>query len=379
MGLLATPSAVEDEAVRVRADFPSVTLSLVAIALTLFAVRQSGAPARACAVLAGGALAAAVSVKLLAVTAVVPVLAIVLSRRPRLVREVAAGIGVVAGLFAAAYAGVLGPLWNDVVRFHLKAQTAQIEGAPKDLAGNVMKLVHTLTESRGVYSPFAWLVLLGAVGTIALRGRVLFEAVPLWLWAASSAVFLAWHRPLWAHDIVLLTAALAIAAGVGLATLLSRDVFGAEAIAVAGAVVIAVTLAHHIERSPAGETAGIEWAARVVRARTPPGSEVASDLPIIPFLADRRQPGALVDTSRTRLESGWLRTGTIIREIDRDPLAAVVIGHELASERRVMRAVRARFPVSIRRSGVSLPGEKPMTVQLYFPKAPTARAPSRSP
>jgi hypothetical protein len=72
-----------------------------------------------------------------------------------------------------------------------------------------------------------------------------------------------------------------------------------------------------------------------------------------------------------------LRTATIIREIDRDRLAAVVIGHELASDREVVRAVRARFPVSIRRSGVRLPGERPTTVELYLPKVPKAPAPSK--
>jgi hypothetical protein len=369
MALLAAPLPVEDEAVRVRADFPSVALSLVAIALTLFAIRRTGALGPAAATLAGGALAAAVSVKLLAATAIVPVLAIVLRHGRRHIFEMAAGVAAVVAAFAASYAGVLGPLWNDAVRFHLKAESTQIEGAPRDLAGNLAKIVNTLTDSHGVHSPFPWLVVVGAVGTLAAwRRRLLLEAVPLWLWAAASAAFLAWHRPLWAHDIVMLTAALAVASGVGVASLLAESRRAPKALAVACVLVIAASIAHHMQRAPAGENSGIKRAAAILRARTPEGSEVASDLPIIPFLANRRQPGALIDTSATRLGSGWLPTATIIREIGRDRLSAIVIGHTLASDRQVVRAVHARFPFSVRQPDISPPGEKPTTVWLYFPR-----------
>src|SRR5205814_2915402 len=92
-----------------------------------------------------------------------------------------------------------------------------------------------------------------------------------------------------------------------------------RALAAAAVLVAAATVAHHAERAPAGEDSGVKWAASMLRARTPAGSEVASDLPIIPFLAGRRQPGALVDTSRTRVGSGWLTTRTIVGEIERDP------------------------------------------------------------
>jgi len=369
MALLAAPLGVEDEAVRVRADFPSVALSLAAIALALFAVRRTGAVGQAAALLSGGALAAAVSVKLLAATAAVPVLAIVLRHGRRLLAAMAAGVAAVVAGLAASYAGVLAPLYSDVVRFHLEAQSERIEGAPSGVAGNLAKIVTTLTDSHGVYSPFPWLVVVGAVGTLAAwRRRLLLGAVPLWLWAAASAAFLAWHRPLWAHDIVILTVALALASSVGLATLLAERRPAARAVAAACVLVIAATLTHHMQRTSSGEDSGIKWAAAVLRARTPEGSEVASDLPIIPFLANRRQPGALIDTSTTRLGSGWLTTSTIIGSIDHDRLSAIVIGHNLASNGQVVRAVQARFPFSVRRDDVSLPGEEPSTVRLYFPR-----------
>jgi hypothetical protein len=367
MALLAAPLAVEDEAARIQADFPSVALSLGAIAMTFFAVRRRGPTAYVAATLAGVALAAAVSVKLLAVTAVVPVVALSLRHGRRLVAALAAGVAAVVAALAASYVGVVGSLWNDVVRFHLKAQSAHVEGAPRNLAGNLAKIVTILTDGQGIRSPFPWLVAVGAVATAAAwRRRLLLQAVPLWLWVAVSAVFLAWHRPLWGHDVVMLTAALAVASGVGLAQLLTGDSPAPKTLAAACVLVIAATIAHHMQRTPAGESSGIEWAAGVLRSHTPKGSEVASDLPIIPFLADRRQPGALIDTSTTRVASGSLTTATIIGEIERDPLSAVVIGHNLASDRQVIHAVLARFPFSVRRSDVGLPGEKPTTVRIYF-------------
>jgi hypothetical protein len=255
-----------------------------------------------------------------------------------------------------------------------------IHGAPSDLAGNLAKIASTLTSSHGLLSPFPWLVLIGALGTLAAwRRKVLLESAPLWLWAVVSVAFLAWHRPLWAHDVVMLTAALAVASGVGLAHLLADSRLAARSLAAACLLVVAASIAHHIQRTPAGEDSGIKWASSLLRARTPDGSEVASDLPIIPFLANRRQPGALVDTSRTRVESGWLSTRTVIAEIDRDRLSAVVLGHNLAADRNVVRAVQIHFPFAVRRGDVRLAGEKPTTVRLYFPRRPTDRTTQKAP
>jgi 4-amino-4-deoxy-L-arabinose transferase-like glycosyltransferase len=367
MALVATPLAVEDEAVRVRADFPSVSLSLLSIGLARLAVIGREGQRLTAGVLAGGALAAAVSVKLLAATAVVPVLAIVLVRARRLVLAVAAGAAAVAVVFVGAYAGVLGALWDDVVRFHLQAQSRPIQGAPGDIRGNIAKLLDVVTGSVGIRSPFAWLVVAGAMGTAAAwRRKTAAEAVPLWLWAAVSAAFLAWHRPLWAHDVVMLTVALAVSAGVGIAALLAERRPIPRVVAGFCAVVIAASLAHHVERTPPGEDAGVAWAAGILRANTPPGSEVASDLPIVPFLADRRQPGALIDTSRTRLESGSLTTSMIVDQINRDPLSAVIIGHNFASSHAIIRAAQARFPFTVQRAGLTLAGERPSRVRLYL-------------
>lgn len=366
-GLLATPLLVEQEAVRVRGDVPAMALSLLAIALALLAVQREGVGGAVAATLAGAALAAAVSVKLVAATAVVPVCAIALRRGGRRLAPLAAGILGVGAALVALYGGVIGALWNEAVRFHLKAQSVHIAGAPKGPGGNMAKIISSVTDARGVGSPFLWLVLLGAVGTLlAWRRRQLLEAVPLWLWPAASVLFLVWHRPLWEHDVVFLTAGLAVAAGVGLAALPVDGRLVTTALVAACVVVIAATIAERLQRASGAVNPGLERAAAVLRTRTTRGSEVASDLPIVPFLANRRQPGQLVDTSSTRIRSGSLSARTIIRAISPSRVSAVVLGHDLALIPQVVRAVRARFPLSIHLANVRLGGEKPSSVRLYL-------------
>jgi Dolichyl-phosphate-mannose-protein mannosyltransferase len=367
LALLAVPLAVEDEAVRVRADFPSVALSLLAIALTLFAVRRTGVLASAAAILAGAALAAAVSVKLLAVTAVVPVLAIMLRDRRRLVLELAAGTAAVVASLVVAYAGVLGPLWNDAVRFHLRAESAQIAGAPTDLAGNLAKIVNTVSDAHGLRSPFLWLVAVGAVGTLAgWRRRWLLEAAPLWLWVVVSAAFLAWHRPLWAHDVVMLTAALAARLGSR-----SRRASGRASTGPAGARRRVRPRDRGEHRAPHAENprprelrrrVGGERASRADACRQR-GRERPADHP---------GPGRSSAARRADRHLGYAPRERLAHDDEdhrrdvRDRLSAVVIGHALASKPQVVRAVRRRFPFSVERGGVSLPGEKPTTVRLYL-------------
>jgi hypothetical protein len=69
---------------------------------------------------------------------------------------------------------------------------------------------------------------------------------------------------------------------------------------------------------------------------TRPGELVASDLPIVPYLADRRLPGNLVDTSAVRLASGSLTAA----DFERSPVRVFVVGRELAPFLRPRPALR---------------------------------------
>jgi MFS family permease len=378
MGLLVTPVSLEDEAVRVRGDFPSMALSLVAIALALDAVERKGAARLVAAAFAGGALAAAVSVKLLAATAIIPVLAIVWRHGRWTAAALATGVGAVVATLLGLYAGVLGQLWADVVRFHLSAESASIRGTPTSLAGNVAKVAQTVTEGRGPRSPFLWLLVVGALATLlAWRRRRLLGALPLWLWAACAGVFLILHRPLWSHDVTALIVSLAVAGGVGLTALLVEPRPVSRALAATCALVIAASIANHAQRPSVGESNGIKWAVTVLRTRTPAGSDVASDLPIIPFLAHRRQPATLVDTSTTRIGSGWLTRSQILSALDRARVTAVVVGNNFALDPKLLQAIRRSFPLVLSRQDVRIPGQKKrVSLQIYLPRrsaAPVAK------
>jgi 4-amino-4-deoxy-L-arabinose transferase-like glycosyltransferase len=364
---VAAIAAVGGEVVRVRADFPGAALALLAVALTLAAVRHPGPAGWVAAALGGAALAAAISVKLTSGTAIAPVLAIVLrGGQARLLRGLAGGAAAVVAALLTLYAGVLGPLWSDVVRFHLSSQSAHIHGAPSSLSGNFAKLLAVLAN---IPSPFPWLVIVGAGGTLlAWRRRELLESWPLWLWPALTAVFLVWHRPLWAHDVTPLRIGLAVASGIGLAVLLREPRKLGLAIGTTSVAVIAGMIVYQSSRAPAGESGGIEWGAAALRSHTPEGSEVASDLPIIPFYADRRQPGNLVDSSWTRVGTGWLTPSQFLSTVKRDRVSAVVLGHNnFAGDETLERAVRQQYPRVLTRKGVEIPGEARFVLRIYLP------------
>ena len=165
----------------------------------------------------------------------------------------------------------------------------------------------------------------------------------------------------------MLTASLAVASGVGLATLLVDSRLLPRLVASGSVLLIAATLVHHLSEVTPGESRGVEWAAAMLRSHTSRGGEVASDLPIVPFLANRRQPGPLVDTSWTRLRSGWLTEADFLRTIERDRVSGVVLGHNFAGDPKLRRALEGRFPVVLSEEGVSLPGERPQELRIFLP------------
>lgn len=373
LALVAMPLAFEAAATQVLADLPSVSLSLVALALTMSAARTSGKGGVVAALAAGAALAAAVSVQLVACTTIVPVIATVLGAQRR--REVAIAIGAGAALVTAAllavYAPVLGALWTDSVRFHLDTHSSTVEGRTS-IVSNVLRVAGAVSDSQRARSPFVWMVVAGAVGTlVAWRRHHLLATRSLWLWAAATAGVLVWHRPLWAHDVLILTVVLAVAAATGLAGLLAERGRAPRSAVVVCALVIAVTLADHARRDFAGESSGIEWAQTFLRTHTAPGTEVVSDWPIIPVYADRRQPGNLIDTSRTRVESGWLSPADFRHAIATTPLSAVVlVGRTSLYDDALLRVLSARFRRTVATDDVPLPGATTGVVHIFFSARP---------
>jgi hypothetical protein len=312
-GVLATAPAYATESIRVAADTPSVALALAALALAAWARQRS----IGLAALAGAVFAAALSVKLLVLPAVIP-LGLIL-RRPRPLGAAALGALVVGGALAVAFAHSLGAIWHDAVSFHRSAH---------NLGGG---RAHHVIDFFDLRTPFTWIVAGGAIAA-AVRQR----AISLWVFAAAVIAFLLVQRPLLDHHFVLLAAAGAVAAAASLPV-------GRPVLATALALAVAagwVQEWRQIGRNNAPERAPVLAAARALQAQTAPAELVGADLPIVAFHADRRLPGELVDTSAVRFASGSLTDAKVLAVLEHAGVHTVVVGREFAARPRLLADLR---------------------------------------
>ncbi len=331
--LLAAP-AYPTESFRVAADSPAVAIALVGLGLLAWSLRRDST---ALAVCAGCAIAASVSVKLFAVTALVPAAGLLVAFRPprRVLGGFLLGGAAVTLALLVAYAGTIGALYEDAVAFHTDARA--FEGGLGENAEKVAKLFHPRTV-------FTVIALAGAAAWLA-RGARPRLLVPVWLWALASAAFLVWHRPLLDHHFVLLSAACAVAAGAALGSLQwSRRARAVATLLVA--VVLAAGYAQQWKRVGllAAPDPDVYAAADAVAASTRPGETIVSDLPIVAHLADRPLAGELVDTSFVRFASGSLTTACVLSVTDAEGVRLAVVGRMFRSEPGVLPGVVARFP-----------------------------------
>jgi 4-amino-4-deoxy-L-arabinose transferase-like glycosyltransferase len=298
------------QAARVAADAPAIALGLCSLAVAAYGLRRGSIAGPA---VAGALAAAAILVKLLAVPVVVPLAVIAWQRRVggRTAVALLAGALVVAAALAGAYAGVLSDLWRDAVTFHRHARSVHAQSAGS-----------RIVDYFSLRTPTTWVAAAGAVAAALFRRQL-----ALWTFVAAAILFLLLQRPLLDHHFVLLAAALASAAGTALVSGPRRLALAGLSIALLGAAAGWVQDYRQIHRSTPPEPAEVRAAAAALRTLTRPGERVASDLPIVPYLADRRLPGDLVDTSAVRFESGSLTQ----REVERAPVRLYVVGREFAS------------------------------------------------
>ncbi len=330
----------------IAADVPSVALGLVALSVMVLATRPR-APAWI-AIFAGAALGLAVMTKLLAAPFAVPLLALALARGEarRTLPAAAAGAGAVIGVFVVANAGSLGAIWEAVVGDHRDAK------ALGSFSQNVDWIVHLLD----LRTPFGWLVPLGFVAFVLVpRAR---RCWPLWTLIPASWVFLVLVRPLADHHFVLLAAAYGLAAGASLGLTVSgwRRVPRYAGGALLALLVVAGVFQEQrrLHRNDVAENPEVVWAADTLAATTLPGALVVSDQPLAPFLAQRPQPGPLVDVSSTRVTGGTLQEAEILREIaDAEP-RAVVAARMFRSLPDLLAELDRRYPAQLRCGDVTV-------------------------
>jgi 4-amino-4-deoxy-L-arabinose transferase-like glycosyltransferase len=354
--LLAVAHPYASFAGRISADLPALALALLALAAFLAATRGTRA-ADALATAAGTLWLLSVLVKVSSLTLLVPLVGYACARRLPL-RRIGlglAGAGIVVGGFLLAYRNGLHGIWRGAVSYHAAARDVRSPGT--SVTDNLRHYQHFF--DLRTRNAVVWIAPLGLLAWLALpRDRPRLPLWPLWTWAVVCFGFLVWHRPLHDNHDVLLAGALAAAAGTAVGAALSlmprRE-------AVAGAALIAAVLTmsyvkqiRDLHGAHAREPAEVRWAVRQLRARTTTDQLVAADRPIIAFLADRRMPGDLVDTAYLRFRAGYLTDRQVLRDLDRQRVAAVVTARAFRDRPAIVAGLRRRFRVRARYRDVTV-------------------------
>lgn len=303
---------------RIFADSPSLAIATVGLALAgAGAVEASGA-----------VLAAAILVKLSAVTVVPAALVLCLVARVpwrRLLFGVVAA-AVVFAVVALAHLSGVGAIWRDAITYHTHAT-----GSSVSLSNG-----HELASFFNPRTPFFWLLLTGIAGTVVSSWRVR----ALWLWPAVAVLFVATHRPLHENHLLTLPFAFAPAVGVGLGAGIAR--LGRLAVPALACVALLaaagyVQQARNLDNQRTPVDGRLVRAAAQVRAATRPGEFVVSDQPYVPVLAGRLVPPDLVDTANLRFEAGFLGVGRIEAAVARYHVRVVVAGRSFLDRPALVR------------------------------------------
>ncbi|MFI5046707.1 MAG: glycosyltransferase family 39 protein [Acidimicrobiia bacterium] len=316
-GLVTTSGSVLWVTGPVNADGPALALSVVAVALAL---RYRDEPRLRVALLVGLAGGVALSIKFLAVPAVVVAGTVVLVSHRRVRHAIAASAVAVAVYVVTALPWGLDRVWDQSFRYHQHAARQLSVGDA------LVKVLRTLWE-RDLAVVVA-LVLAGAVWALvraSLVSRVPRrdahplgpEAAGAAVWAALVLAALLWEPALWRAHVAHLVVPLALLAA------LRRPPW--RVLAAAAIVVVPVAVAQrHDVLWPAGPT-GTEAAVVARIASLPDRALVISDDPGLVWRAGHRVPGNFVDPSFQRVDNGDITAGTLVRAASAADVCAVVV------------------------------------------------------
>ena len=160
----------------------------------------------------------------------------------------------------------------------------------------------------------------------------------------------AYHRPLHDNHLLLLPVVLAVLAGIALGAVAQRARLQGLAVGALALVLVAgyVQQQRRVVLDDVPEEPELIAAAEILRRVTGPNDLVVSDQPIVPFLADRRVAGPLVDTARLRFETGSLTEADVLRELDAWDVKAVVVGRAFSEQPELLRALAREYPKELR-------------------------------
>lgn len=277
------------------ADLPAAALAAWAL---VAAVRAGASPAKRRWWLAAGALlGTALLTKLIAV-AIVPAMVVVAIRRRFALAWTSAGV--VAALIV--WLGVLRPApaeaWRQVVLFHLDASGGAPQSGPQG----------AITVLAVWILPFA---LLSGIGTLVTLRRMATDVrrpvIALLAWGAAGLIFGALYRPIFEHHLLffVVPGAVIIASGV---SLLLRDAGPWRARGIVVACALCVTQAVFVPVLPRWDGQAMLECLRTL----PRDALLLTDDQEIAARAGLRVPPQLTDTSRVRINSGYLPAEDVV-------------------------------------------------------------------
>ena len=325
----------------VEAEVPMMALVTLALALAL-AYRRVGR--LWILVFAGLTMAAAVLIKFFALEAVLPVMALLVTmHRPiRATVTAAAAFGVAAALPVLAEFALVSPAdqWQQVVTLHNRAAGLRLPG-----------LIPAATIVREFLVLDLGLSLLAAAGlAMVVLQRRAGDTAFLALWSLGTIVMLLIFRPLFPHHAAILTASLAVSAGVAVASVVPKLRGGTRVGWVPVAVLSLAYLACvprliHADRHtlvPVPQSSVTVLAAYVDRT-TSPGVIVAADNVEIAELAHRLVPPPLCDPSNVRLLAGEMTSRQLIAATVRYRAQLVIPVGNFRAVDAYMRWLRAHY------------------------------------
>jgi hypothetical protein len=295
------------------------------------------------AVLCAVTLVFGVLTKLLDVLALVPIVLLVLARiwsirhepSPNFwisLRPIAAAIVVatITTLIALApFVGSANALVDQVVTFHLAAK--------KMMAASQGENVHTLGQFFYANRVLAAAAVISVLVTVMRRD---WRILPLLAWFLASLILLVVQVPLWPrHAIVLIPPLIAIVV-LGLKGLpvipmrrpITWEQRGALLMGVLALGTIAWSVRHdYRDYRLWGPNPANQWMAQVaadLERVTSPGQWVITDAQFAAALANRDTPPWLVDTSATRISSGYLTSQELMQAAANPQVHAVVLGNK---------------------------------------------------
>jgi hypothetical protein len=368
-GALVAFSPLELEWSRtINADAPSVALATVALAFAVGYLRSGSFIALVSSALAVGC---SILVKLSGVYALPSLCAFVLVRAIRvdasnrrrlliLAHDAFLLAGVVGSitLLCFAFFGV-DHVWNQVVAFHWAARKLN---PPLSLLQRWRTLAPLIAGQR--------LLLTAAPlsGLCLLQG---LDGAALLTWPSLTFLALLYHRPLFDHHMMALIPGLAATSGVGaqsLGRLLSLfwrrrfesshppGAIGAAVVLGAGFYILTIAAAwapldlaadQRLVRGPALPNPDLRIAELIDR-NTRPQDMIITDAQGIAFLAGRDVPPNLVDTSFTRIISGYLEPREVINQAQRYNVHLLLLWtRRLSLMPDVVRWAEKRFPKRI--------------------------------